>query len=135
LERRIDTRNPIPYTRSFRPLSSVRDGVAKRKGLFIPEAILRRTERTPAERLVLAQVAYLAQRSGECWASNASLAEMLGLTERTVARAVADLVAAKELQRRVVREPLSVGCWRRRLAIPGGDKAGPPGVTEAAGPP
>jgi len=56
-------------------------------GLWIPSEILKSTELSPTEKLILVEISNLAKES-TCWASNEHFSTNLGISERTVSRAI-----------------------------------------------
>ncbi|MEY4126417.1 MAG: hypothetical protein RL737_606 [Bacteroidota bacterium] len=60
-------------------------------GLWIPSEILKSTELSPTEKLILVEISNLAKDS-TCWASNEHFSINLGISERTVSRAINTMI-------------------------------------------
>lgn len=83
-------------------------------GLFIPRAILQNRNLTSSDKLVLAEVFFLSMGGRVCYATNAHLAEMSGLSKNQVSKIIsrlrrADLVlwqAADNRANRILRANL-----------------------------
>jgi len=61
------------------------------QGVFVPDVVASCKALTPLERLLLSQILFWDHSEDGCWASNETLAAMLGTTPNRVSKLVADL--------------------------------------------
>ena len=59
--------------------------------IIIPDCIKRNTSLSSTSKILYGQILSLSNKVGKCWAHNKTLAEMIGVNERTISRCLKEL--------------------------------------------
>lgn len=108
---------------------------------IIPVSILERRDLSANTKLVYAEMVALSRKSGAVWATNTTLADRTGISERSVQRCISDLQEDGLIEVSIDRR--KDGTWRsirvlfdtkrKESQLGGGDTADTPGVTSCHG--
>lgn len=82
---------------------------------ILPARVRYDKELTPNAKLIYAEVQALTQAEGYCWASNAYLAELYGMSTDNVGRLIAQLEKRGYITREIVRDPETNAVTGRKI--------------------
>ena len=118
---------------SQNPTNSIAQTDDKRKALpsyylVIPAPVAFDSELKPNAKLLYGMISALTRTEGYCWATNAYLAELTGLTEGNIGRLITQLEERGHIAREIARDEETNAVTGRKIWLcqPGGTSVDPP---------